>query len=418
MLPKLTRPSRWRTLLVGLAAVVAGLAGAAPVAAAPAVPVGAAEGRVLYAGHPQAVPGSYIVTFADGGASTQAVRSMSDTLAARYGVQVRFTYTAALRGLAVKASAEQARRLAADPLVDYVAQDQQVSVNAIPVQINPPSWGLDRVDQRSLPLDAKYHFPNTAPRITAYIIDTGIRYTHQEFGGRAVFGTDTVGGAIPPGSDCHGHGTHVAGTVGGRSVGLAKQVRLVAVRVLNCAGGGSFAQVIAGVDWVTNDALTSRGLGVANMSLGGGFFQPLNDAVTNSIAANVHYSVAAGNDFGADACTVSPASTPRATTVGATEINDNRAGFSNIGPCVDLFAPGVAINSAWGSADNAYMTLQGTSMASPHAAGTAAMWRQKFPADNASAVAGALTANATPGVVVNPGAGSPNLLLFMGMIPV
>ncbi|MGH3995400.1 MAG: S8 family peptidase, partial [Pseudonocardiaceae bacterium] len=240
---------------------------------------------------------------------------------------------------------------------------------------------------------------------------------HQEFGGRAVLGTDTIGDG-QNGNDCHGHGTHVAGTVGGRTVGVAKQVALIAVRVLNCAGSGTFAQVIAGVNWVTNDALTTRQLGVANMSLGGGFFQPLNDAVTASIAANVHYSIAGGNNIGADACNFSPASTPRATTLGATDITDTRPNFSNIGACLDLFAPGVSITSAWATADNAYNTISGTSMAAPHAAGTAALWRQRFPADNADQVAKALVANATPGVVINPGAGSPNLLLFMGMIPV
>jgi subtilisin family serine protease len=402
MIAKLTR-----RLALPAALLAALTAGAVPGEAAPVK-----AGEVLYAGAANSIPDSYIVVTNND--------TTTSSLAARYGANVRFTYTAALNGMAITATAEQARRIAADPGVAYVAQDQKVSIDAsVIVQPNPPSWGLDRVDQRSLPLDAKYHYTNTAPRVRAYIIDTGIRYTHQEFGGRAVFGTDTVGGVMPPGSDCNGHGTHVSGTVGGRSVGLTKQVQLVAVRVLNCAGSGSFAQVIAGIDWVTNDVLTSpvRITAVANMSLGGGFFQPVNDAVTNSIAANVHYSVAAGNSFG-DACGFSPASTPRATTVGATDITDTRPAFSNFGPCLDLFGPGVNIYSAYGTADNAYATLSGTSMASPHAAGTAAMWRQRFPSDNATQVATALVANATPGVVVNPGAGSPNLLLFMGMIPV
>jgi subtilisin family serine protease len=289
----------------------------------------------------KAVSGSYIVVLKDSGASVAAA-----DVAAKHGVSPRFTYTSAIKGFAVQTSLEQARRIAADPAVAYVEEDQKVSVQVF-VQNNPPSWGLDRIDERSLPLDSKYHYPSTAPRVTAYIIDTGIRFTHQEFGGRAVLGVDTVGDG-QNGNDCHGHGTHVAGTVGGRSVGVAKQVHLVAVRVLNCAGSGSFAGVIAGVDWVTNEALTTRGLRVANMSLGApGTSAAVETAVTNSIAANVHYSIAAGNSFGADACNFTPARTPRATTVGATDITDTRANFSNIGTCLDLFAPGVGIYSAW-----------------------------------------------------------------------
>jgi subtilisin family serine protease len=283
------------------------------------------------------------------------------------------------------------------------------------VQPNPPAWGLDRVDQRSLPLDAKYFYPSTAAGARAYILDTGIRYTHQEFGGRAVPGVDVIGGVTPPGFDCNGHGTHIAGTVGGKTVGLAKGVTLVSVRILSCAGSASFSQILAGIDWVTQDNRANPRPSVASLPIGGGFFQPLNDAVTASIAANVHYAVAAGGS-NANACNLSPASTPRATTVGSLDLNDNRASFSNFGPCVDFFAPGVGINSAWATADNAYLTISG-STATAHASGAAALWRHRFPADNADQVAAALAANATPGVG-NPGAGSPNLLLFMGMIPV
>ena len=414
------RYSRRLAIAAGFAAAVVGVATAVP--ASSAVPDGGpnkAVGSIMYAGHPDAIDGSYVVVLRggiDGTASADAIKSTASDLAKEYNGSIQFTYTAALKGFAVKASAADAKRLAADRRVEYVAQDQKVGLNVF-VQPAPPSWGLDRVDQRSLPLDTKYHYPSTAPTARAYIIDTGIRFTHQEFGGRAVFGTDTIGDG-QNGNDCNGHGTHVAGTVGGRSVGLAKQVKLVAVRVLNCFGSGSFAQVIAGVDWVTLDNILNPRPSVANMSLGGGAFQPLDDAVTNSINANVHYSVAAGNS-NADACLFSPARTPRATTLGATDIADNRAAFSNIGTCVDLFAPGVGIYSAYGTADNAYATLSGTSMASPHAAGTAALWRQKFPADSADQVATALVANATPGVVVGLPAAppSPNLLLFMGMIP-
>jgi subtilisin family serine protease len=417
MISQFSRTSGRLAMAAGLAAALGGLMGAVPASSAPgATGPSGAEAAVLYAGSAAAVPDAFVVVLKDSRASAESVSASAGVLADTYGATVTRTYGHALKGFAVKATGKQARQLAADPQVAYVAQDQTVSLN-VSVQPNPPSWGLDRIDDRSLPLDQKYHYPNLAGRVKAYIIDTGIRFTHQEFGGRAVLGTDTVGDG-QNGNDCNGHGTHVAGTVGGRDVGVAKGVRLVAVRVLNCAGSGTFAGVVAGVDWVTADASMTRGLGVANMSLGGGLFQPLNDAVTNSIAANVHYSVSAGNGFGADACNQSPAATPRATTVGATDITDTRAGFSNIGTCVDLFGPGVNIYSAWGTADNAYNTISGTSMSSPHVAGAAALWRMKFPADDADAVARALVVNATPGVVLNPGVGSPNLMLFMGMIPV
>ncbi|HEV8558350.1 MAG TPA: S8 family peptidase [Actinophytocola sp.] len=413
-----------RTLAViaSAVAVTAGMAGAAPtaVAAAPG------EGTIRDEGVAQAVPDNYVVVLANRVATTDA-----RTLAAQYGGQVTFTYTAALNGFAVTTTAGQARKLAADPRVAYVAQDQKVSlppdtlgkpVSASTgvgidtfVQPNPPAWGLDRVDQRSLPLDAKYFYPSLGATARAYIIDTGIRFTHQEFGGRAVLGIDVVGGVTPPGFDCNGHGTHIAGTVGGKTVGLAKGVQLVAVRVLSCTGAGTISQIIAGIDWITQDNRANPRPSVASMPLGGGLSTALNDAVTASIAANVHYSVASGGS-NANACNFSPASTPRATTVGSTDQSDNRASFSNFGPCIDLFAPGVGITSAWATADDAYLTLSG-STATAHATGAAALWRHKFPADNADQVAAALAANATP-VVGNPGTGSPNLLLFMGMIPV
>jgi hypothetical protein len=396
-------------------ALLAGLA-AAPAHAAPA-------GAVLYAGHPQAVAGSYIV-----------VLKRHDDLAALTATPgVTLTYRTALAGFAMRAGAVEARRLAADPRVAYVAQDVRVrltaqdvtarevappavSAQAPGVQPDPPSWGLDRIDQRSLPLDHKYFHPNTAPAVRAYIFGTGIRYTHQEFEGRAVPGLDTVGGVTPPGNDCNGHGTHMAATVGGQTTGVAKDVTLVSVRVLNCQGSGTYSQIIAGIDWATSDAAASGSKAVALMTLGGSLNQPFNNAITASINGNVHYSVVSGSS-NANACNYSPGSTPLATTVGATDVNDAKASFSNYGPCIDVWAPGVNITSAWGTSDTAYSTISG-STASAHAAGVAALWRQKFPGDSAVAVAEALRANATPGVITNPGVGSPNLLLFMGMIPV
>ncbi|MFJ6671898.1 S8 family peptidase [Actinosynnema sp. NPDC091369] len=374
---------------------------------------------VLYADHPQAVAGSYIVV----------LKRHSDLAAARSAApHVTFTYGTALPGFAMRAGAAEARRLAADPRVAYVAQDVRVGLPANDVvaqdvvaqdlvaQPDPPSWGLDRIDQRSLPLDRKYFHPSTASSVRAYIFGTGIRYTHQEFDGAAVPGFDAVGGVTPPGNDCNGHGTHMAGTVGGRTTGVAKDVTLVSVRVLNCQGSGTYSQIIAGIDWATRDAAASGRPAVALMTLGGAANQAFNDAITRSINANVHYSVVSGGS-NADACAFSPGSTPLATTVGATDANDAKASFSNYGSCIDVWAPGVNITSAWGTSDTAYSTISG-STASAHAAGVAALWRHRFPGDSAMAVAEALRANATPGVITNPGAGSPNLLLFMGMIPV
>ncbi|WP_202918843.1 S8 family peptidase [Saccharothrix deserti] len=411
-------------------AVASALLSGLVAAPAHAAPVGA----VLYSGHPQAVADSYIVV----------LKRHEDLAAARSAATgVTFTYRSALAGFAVRASAKEARRLAADPRVAYVAQDvrvrlaphdltaqdvtardvtardvtaQDVTAQAVVVQPNPPSWGLDRIDQRSLPLDTKYFHPNTASTVRAYIFGTGIRYSHQEFNGAAVPGLDTVGGVNPPGNDCNGHGTHMAGTVGGQTTGVAKDVTLVSVRVLNYQGSGTYAQIIAGIDWATSDAAASGKKAVALMTPGGGLHQAFNDAITASINANVHYSVVSGGS-NSNACNYSPGSTPLATTVGATDVNDAKASFSNYGPCIDVWAPGVNITSAWGTSDNAYSTISG-STASAHAAGVAALWRHRFPGDSAVAVAEALRANATPGVITNPGAGSSNLLLFMGMIPV
>jgi subtilisin family serine protease len=417
----ISRRSR-RTVFSAAIATVAGIVLAVPAASqipAAQAPADAPPIKIRYADDPRAVAGQFIVSL---GANTgeEDVDRIADELTSKYGGQKQFTYTAAMRGFSLLANDDQAAQIAADPAVEYVAQDIEVTTDALTLQPNPPSWGIDRIDQRSLPLDAKYFYPNSANSVTAYVIDTGILLSHQEFGGRAVCGWDPYGGGcLPcPVGAAQFHGTHVAGTIGGRTVGVAKGVKIVSVRVFGCSGSTTAAVVIAGVNFVTLAQQLNPGQrSVANMSLGGGAFAPMDAAVTASIAANVHYSVAAGNS-NANACLFSPARTPRATTVGSTRINDNRSAFSNFGTCVDLFAPGEGIFSASNTANNAYLVLSGTSMASPHAAGTAALWRQKFPADNADQVATALAANATPGVVINPGVGSPNLLLFMAMIPV
>jgi subtilisin family serine protease len=369
-----------------------------------AVPAAAAEGQVLYAGSADAVAGSYVVVFKDF-VSTQGVNDAVHASTLRYGGQVSHTYRAALHGYAARMSEQQARRLAADPSVAFVEQDRLAHI--ADVQPNPPSWGLDRIDQRNLPLDNSYTFDTTASNVHAYIIDTGIRLTHQTFGGRATFGTNTVGDGIN--TDCNGHGTHVSGTVGGSQFGVAKGVQLVMVKVLDCNGSGAFSGVAAGIDWVTQNRILPA---VANMSLGAqGTDAATETAVRNSIASGVSYSIASGNS-GADACNFTPARVAEAITVNASDINDARASFSNFGTCTDLFGPGVNITSAWMDSDTATNTISGTSMATPHSTGVAALWLATHPNDSPAAVQSALKANATPNKITNPGAGSPNLLLF------
>ncbi|MEU4066764.1 S8 family serine peptidase, partial [Streptomyces wedmorensis] len=272
-------------------------------------------------------------------------------------------------------------------------------------QLNPPSWGLDRIDQAALPLDSSYKYPTLASNVHAYVIDTGIRTTHTDFGGRASWGINTTGDGVD--EDCQGHGTHVAGTVGGSQYGVAKGVKLVAVKVLNCSGSGTTAGVIAGIDWVTANAVKPA---VANMSLGGTMSAAMNDAVARSTAAGITHAVAAGNE-NSDACGVSPASAPSAITVGATTSSDARASYSNWGSCLDIFAPGSVITSAWNNSDTATNTINGTSMASPHVAGNAALIVGQNPTWTPQQVRDAMINEAATGVVTSPQTGSPNKLL-------
>jgi subtilisin family serine protease len=300
--------------------------------AAAAGPTAAAEGEILGIGNPTAIKDSYIVAFKEGAAATHGVDALTGSLSARYGAKVEHTYRHALRGFAGTLSEKSARRLAAEPDVAYV--EQNGTVGLVGTQPNPPSWGLNRIDQRNLPLDTSYTYPNTATNVTAYIIDTGIRTTHNDFGGRAVWGTNTVD---TNNSDCHGHGTHVAGTTGGTSYGVAKGVRLIAVKVLNCAGSGSFAAA-AGVDWVTGNH--TSGPAVANMSLGSsGSNATMESAVRRSISDGVVYALASGNNNDS-ACNFTPARVAEAITVNASGSNDARASFSNYGTCSDIFASG------------------------------------------------------------------------------
>ncbi|WP_340560303.1 S8 family peptidase [Streptomyces sp. GSL17-111] len=390
---------RWSVVAVTSATAVALSVGAAY----PAVAADEPTGTILGAGAPGAIKDQYIVTLEDG--APDAETKAGKGIAKKYGADIELVYEEALNGFVLDMTESEAKRLAADPHVKSVEQDAKVELAA--TQPNP-TWGLDRIDQVDLPLSNSYTYPDSAGEgVTAYIIDTGINHTHNDFGGRASFGFDAFGGN---GNDGNGHGTHVAGTVGGNTYGVAKKVDLVSVRVLNDSGSGSNSGVIAGVDWVTQNAQKPA---VANMSLGGGANSSLDQAVRNSIASGVTYAVAAGNE-NQDARNVSPARTTEAITVGSTTRTDARSSFSNWGPALDIFAPGSDITSAWIGSNSATRTISGTSMASPHVAGAAALVLGENPGASPSQVDSSLESAAVSGKVSNPGSGSPNLLLQVG----
>lgn len=352
------------------------------------------------------IPNQYIVVYKDG---VQDVASVTASLSDRPGTSIRYKYEKVVHGFAGRMSAERAAELARDPRVKYVEQDQVMRASTTEANA---TWGLDRIDQHALPLSTTYSYSGTGAGVTAYIIDTGILFEHTEFGGRATTGYDavTAGGNA---ADCNGHGTHVSGTIGGATYGVAKGVQLVAVRVLDCSGSGTNSGVIAGVDWVTANHAPNA---VANMSLGGGASAALDDAVNRSIASGVTYGIAAGNGFyglfAQNACNTSPARVPAAITVSATDKTDTKPSWANVGSCVDIFAPGINITSSWYTSPTATNTISGTSMATPHVVGVAALYLETHPGAAPADVATALVSGATTGVVKSAGSGSPNRLLY------
>ncbi|MET4642200.1 subtilisin family serine protease [Streptomyces atratus] len=384
------------TAAIAAAAAVAGvtLLGSSYAGAAPAP----AMGTVYGADAATAVSGSYIVMLDQ--------KADKAKLAKEYGGKLKRTYSSALNGFSANGlSQTEAKRLAADPAVSKVVQNKKFHIDA--TQDNPPSWGLDRIDQTETAGDHAYTYPDSAGEgVTAYVIDTGVRVTHKEFEGRATSGFDAVDNDDSA-DDGNGHGTHVAGTIAGATFGVAKKAKIVAVRVLDDSGSGSTEQVVAGIDWVTAH---HEGPSVANMSLGGGADPALDAAVQKAIASGVTFAVAAGNES-ADASEGSPARVPEAITVASSTVDDEQSSFSNYGSVVDIYAPGSDITSSWNDSDDATNTISGTSMATPHVVGAAAVYLAGHPDAAPAEVATALTDGATPDAISNATEGTPNKLL-------
>ena len=350
-----------------------------------------------------AIPGQYIVVMADdespeAGAKREKVKDK----ALKMNAKVKYTYDGVLSGFAAELDEAALAEVRSDPDVAYVEQDQTVSLSATQTGA---TWGIDRIDQRNRPLSGTYTYTTTASGVYVYIIDTGIYTSHTQFGGRASNVYDAFGGN---GQDCNGHGTHVAGTVGGSTYGVAKAVRLRGVRVLNCSGSGSWSGIIAGMDWVRNNRVNPA---VANMSLGGGYSSSVNTAANNLSNSGVFVAVASGNS-NANACNYSPASASAVTSVNASTSTDAKASFSNYGSCTHLYAPGASITSAWIGGTTATRTISGTSMASPHVAGVAALYKATFGNASSPTIRSWLINNSTTGVITGNPSGTANRLLY------
>ncbi|HEV2148257.1 MAG TPA: S8 family peptidase [Longimicrobiaceae bacterium] len=384
-------------LLAGSVLALAACAdeGQSPIAApsAPEAPVFAAAGS-------RVIPDQYIVVLREG-ANPRSVAAIA-------GVEPQHVYTAVLNGFAATLNAGQVGALRNNPNVEYIEQDQAVELSATQ---SSATWGIDRIDQRSLPLSGTYNYTATASTVYAYIIDTGVRATHSEF--RNSDGTTRAsnvynGTGDGQNTDCNGHGSHVAGTVGGKTYGVAKAARIRGVKVFSCTGGSSNSIIIAGMDWVTKNHLKPA---IANLSLGGGYSSSVNTSLNNMAAAGVFPAVAAGND-NKDACNYSPASAAYATTVASSTSTDAKSSFSNWGSCVDLYAPGSSITSAWYTSDTAINTISGTSMATPHVAGVGALYKATYGDASYSTIRSWLNNNATTNVISGNVTGTPNRLLF------
>ncbi|MEU1944929.1 S8 family peptidase, partial [Streptomyces sp. NPDC020125] len=382
-------------------AVTAGVFVAVPAGATTAKP---AEGTVYGTQSKSAVDGSYIVML-KGGKTVKAASEGKD-LAEQYGGKLSRTYDSAINGFSASGLSDtEAKRLAADPSVAKVVQNHRYTVKG--TQENPPSWGLDRIDQEDTEGDKAYNYPDSAGEgVTAYVIDTGVRTSHKDFGGRATSGFDAVDNDDSA-DDGNGHGTHVAGTIAGAEHGVAKKAKVVAVRVLDDQGSGTTEQVVAGIDWVTEH---HEGPSVANMSLGGTPDEALDAAVQKAIDSGVTFAVAAGNES-SDASQSSPARVKDAITVASSTDKDEQSDFSNYGDVVDIYAPGSDITSDWNTGDDATNTISGTSMATPHVVGAAAVYLSGHQDAKPADVAKALTDGATADKISNPGDGTPNKLL-------
>ncbi|MFE9845264.1 S8 family peptidase [Streptomyces goshikiensis] len=394
-------------------AVATATAATALTCAADSAEAGPLRGSVRTASEP--IPGRYLVVFKEEPASaphgrTNATERAAAATAARiartHGGTVNAVYSAALHGYAAEMSEAQALQVAADPAVSYVQQD---GVHAASSTQTDPPWGLDRIDQRDLPLDRKYTAAQGAANVTVYLVDSGLRTTHSQFQGRATIGADKVSDGRN-GADCTGHGTHVAGTVGGKDFGVAKDVKLVAVRVTDCRDRAATSAIIAAADWITAHAVKPA---VVNMSINGGGSTAEDDAIKRSIASGVTWVVSSGNG-NTDACGNSPARIGAAIVVNNSTSDDARRSDSNFGPCTDLFAPGTAIASAGNQDDTATRQLSGTSMAAPHVAGAAALFLATHPGATPAEVHSALTGAATTGKIRGAGKETPNRLLYTG----